>query len=51
MKSKDIICMFLLLFLIYLVMKPNVEGYVRVHRRMNTPQNMRELVTDLHSSR
>ena len=52
MKTKDIVCMFLLLLLIYLVMKPSVEGFPgQVNRQVNTSQMMRELVPVQHSSR
>ena len=52
MESKDIVCMFLLLLLIYLVMKPSVEGFLgQVNQQVNTPQIMRELFPVQHSSR
>lgn len=51
MKSKDIFCIFLLLFLIYLVMKPNIEGLQgQLDRQANTPKTMGGLIPVKHSS-
>ena len=52
MKRKDIFCVILILFLIYIVMKPNIEGLtivVGLSRKNVNPFELEGVIPDVHS--